>query len=104
MPVVAYSLASPQCPPCAVLVLIFFRFVSAAHLVLVLVLLQKPIRSWKLVADVTHLLFSHMLLFQLVSILWPFARSGLSPLLVMAAHGSHHVDLECQILALGSEI
>src|SRR6185503_8396920 len=80
VPVVAYSLATPQCPPCAVLVLIFFRFVSAAHLVLVLVLFQKPIRSWKLVADVTHLLFSHMLLFHLVFILRPFARSGLSPL------------------------
>ena len=65
---------------------------------------QKPIRSWKLIADVTYLLFSHMLLFQLVFILRPFARSGLSPLLVMAAHGSHHVDLECQILALGSEV
>ena len=58
--------------------------------------------SW--FADVMHLLFSHMSLFQLVFILRPFARSGLSPLLVMAAHGSHHVDLECQILALGSEI
>ena len=104
MPVVAYSLASSQCPSCAVLILIFFRLVLAAQLVLVLVLFQKPIRSWKLVADVTHLLFSHMSLFQLVFILWPFARSGLSPLLVMAAHGSHHVDLECQILALGSEI
>jgi len=104
MPVVAYSLASPQCPSCAVLILILFRFVSAAQLVLVLVLFQKPIRNWKLAADVTHLLFSHMLLLQLVFILRPLARSGLSPLLVMAAHGSHHVDLECQILSLGSEI
>ena len=86
---VAYSLASSQCPPCAVLVLVFLRFVSAAQLVLVLVLFQKLIRSWKLVADVTHLLFSHMLLFQFVFIL---------------SHGSLHVDLECQILALGSEI
>ena len=65
MLVVAYSLASPQCPSCAVLILIFFRLVLAAQLVLVLVLFQKPIRSWKLVADVMHLLFSHMLLFQL---------------------------------------
>jgi hypothetical protein len=95
MPVVAYSLASPQCPSCAVLVLVFFRFVSAAQFVLVLVLFQEPIRSWKLVAYVTHLLFSHMLLLQLVFILRPFARSGLSPLLVTAAHRSHHVDLEC---------
>ena len=94
MPVVAYSLASPQCPSCAVLVLVLFRFVSVAQLVLVQILFQKSIRSWKLVADVTHLLFSHMLLFQLVFILRPFARSGLSPL-VMAAQGSHHVDLEC---------
>ena len=101
---VAYSLASPQCPSCAMLVLVLLRFVSATQLVLVLVLFQKPIRSWKLVADVTHLLFSHMLLLQLVFTLRPFARSGLSPLLVMAAHGSHHVDLECQILALRSEI
>ena len=104
MPVVAYSLASSQCPPCAVLVLVFLRFVLAVQLILVLVLFQKPIRSWKLIADVTHLLFSHMLLFQLVFILGPLARSGLSPLLVMAVHGSHHVDLEYQILALGSEI
>ena len=104
MPVVAYSLTSPQCPSCAVLVLVLFRFVPAAQLVLVLVLFQKPIRSWKLIADVTHLLFGHMLLFQFASILRPFARNGLSPLLVMAAHGSHHVDLEHQILALGSEI
>src|SRR6185312_14650309 len=104
MPVVAYSLAPPQRPPCAVLVLIFFRLVSATQLVLVLVLFQKPIGSWKLVADVTHLLFSHMLLFQFMFILRPFARKGLSPLFVTAAHGSRHVDLECQILALGSEI
>ena len=62
MPVVSYSLASPQRPPCAVLVLIFFRFVSAAQLVLVLVLFQKPIGSRKLITDVTHLLFSNMLL------------------------------------------
>src|SRR6185312_11041047 len=104
MPVVAYSPASPQCPSCAVLILVLFRLVSAAQLVLVLVLFQKPIRSWKLIADVTHLLFSHMLLFQLAFTLRPFARSGLSLLLVMAAHGSRHIDLECQILALGSEI
>src|SRR6185295_6592714 len=104
VPVVAYSLASSQCPPCAVLILVFLRFVSAAQLVLVLVLFQKPIRSWKLITDVTHLLFSHMSLFQLAFILRPFARSGLSLLLVMATHGSHHVDLECQILALGSEV
>ena len=50
----------------------------------------------------TYLLFSHILLLQLTFILRPFARSGLSPLIVMAAHGSHHVDLEYQILALGS--
>ena len=104
MPVVAYSLASPQCPSCAVLVLVFFRFVSAAQLVLVLVLFQEPIRSWKLVADMTHLFFSDMLLLWLVFILGPFARSGLSPLLVTAAHGSRHVDLKRQILALRSKI
>src|SRR6185436_4740723 len=68
VPVVAYSLASPQCPSCTVLVLILFRFVSAAQLVLVLVLFLKLIRSWKLIADVTYLLFSHLLLFQLVFI------------------------------------
>jgi hypothetical protein len=104
MPVIAYSLAPPQRRPCAVLVLIFFRFISVAQLVLVLVFLQKPIRSWELITDVTHLLFSHMLLLQLVFILRPFARNGLSPLLVTVAHGSRHVDLECQILALGPEI
>ena len=74
------------------------------QLVLVLVLLQKPIGSWKLVADVTHLFFSDMLLLWLVFILGPFARSGLSPLLVTAAHGSRHVDLKRQILALRSKI
>ena len=93
MPVVAYSLASPQRSPCAMLILLF-RFISAAQLVLILVFFRKPIRSWELIADVTHLLFSHMLLLQLMFILRPFARSGLSPLPIMAAHGSHHVDLE----------
>ena len=104
MPVVSYSLASPHRPPCAVFVLIFFRFVSATQLVLILVFFQKPIRSRKLVADVTHLFFSDMLLLWLVFILGPFARSGLSPLLVTAAHGSRHVDLKRQILALSSKI
>ena len=52
----------------------------------------------------THLLFSHMLLLQLVFILGPFARNGIFPLLDTVAAGSCHVDLECQILALGSEI
>ena len=104
MPVVAYSLAPPQRPPYAVLVLLLFRFISAVQLVLVLVFFQKPIGSWELVADVTHLFFSDMLLLWLVFILGPFARSGLSPLLITAAHGSRHVDLECQILALGPEI
>ena len=104
MPVVAYSLAPPQCPPCVVLILIFFRLVPAVQLVLVLVLFQKPIRSWELIADVTHLFFSNMLLLRLVFILGPFARSGLFPLLVTAAHGSRHVDLKRQILALRSKI
>src|SRR6185295_20412892 len=58
MPVVSYSLASPQRPPCAVLILIFFQFIPAMQLVLILVFFQKPIRSQKLVADVTHLFFS----------------------------------------------
>jgi len=92
--VVAYSLASPQRPPRAVLVLIFFRFVSAAQLVLILVFFQKPIGSWKLIADVTHLLFSNMLSSWLILILGPFARNGLSPLLVTTAYGPCHVDLE----------
>ena len=106
MPVIAYSLAPPQRPPCAVLVLILFRFVSAAQLVLVLVLVlfQKPIGSWELIADVTHMFFSNMLLLQLVLILGPFARNGIFPLPNTVANGSGHVDLECQILALGSEI
>ena len=104
MPVVAYSLAPPQRPPCAVLILLLFRFISAAHFVLILVLFQKPIRSWELIADVTHLLFSHMLLFQLVFILGPFTRNGLFPPLVTAADGSCHVDLKRQILALRSKI
>ena len=104
MPVVSYSLASPQRPPYAVLVLIFFRFVSAAQLVLILVFFQKPIRSWELIANVTHLLFSHMLLLQLVFILGPFARNRLFSLLDTAADGSCHVDLKRQILALKSKI
>ena len=104
MPVVLYSLASPQRPPCVVLVVILFRFVSAAQLVLILVFFQKPIRSWELIADVTHLLFSHMLLLQLVFILRPFARNGLFPLLDTAADRSCHVDLKRQILVLRSKI
>ena len=104
MPVVAYSLAPPQRPPCAVLILLLFRFISAAQLVLVLVLFQKPIGSWELIADVTHLFFSNMLLLRLIFILGPFARSGLFPLLVTAVHGSRHVDLECQVLAHRSKI
>ena len=92
---VAYSLAPSQRPSRAVLVLVFFRFASAAQLVLVLVFFQEPIRSWELVADMTYLLFSHMLLLHLAFILRPFAKNGLSPLLVMVAHRSHHVDLEC---------
>ena len=104
MPVVAYSLAPPQRPPCAVLVLLLLRFISAAQLVLVLVFFQKPIGSWELIEDVTHLFFSDMLLLWLVFILGPFARSGLSPLLITTAHGSRHVDLKCQILALRSKI
>ena len=62
MPVIAYSLVSPQRPPCAVLVLLLFRFISAAHFVLILVLFQKPIGNWEQIADVTHLFFSNMLL------------------------------------------
>ena len=104
MLVVAYSLVPPQRPPCAVLILLLFRFISAAQLVLILVLFQKPIGSWELIADVTHLFFRNMLLLRLVFILGPFARSGLSPLLVTAAYGSRHVDLECQVLDVGSEI
>ena len=104
MPVVVYSLAPPQRPPCAVLILLLFRFISAAQLVLILVFFQKPIGSWELIADVTHLFFSNMLLLRLVFILGPFARSGLFPLLVTAAHGSRHVDLKRQILALRSKI
>ena len=103
MPVVAYSLAPPQRPPCAVLILLF-RFISAAQLVLILVFFQKPIGSWELIVDVTHLFFSNMLLLRLVFILGPFARNDLFPLLYTVADGSCHVDLECQILALGSEI
>ena len=62
MPVVVYSLAPPQCPPCVVLILLLFLFISAAKLVLILVFFQKLIGSWELIADVTHLFFSNMLL------------------------------------------
>ena len=104
MSVVAYSLAPPQRPPCAVLILLLFRFILAAQLVLVLVFFQKPIGSWELIADVTHLFFSNMLLLRLVFILGPFAKNGMFPLLYMAADGSCHVDLKCQILTLSSKI
>ena len=93
MPVVAHSLAPPQRSPRAVLVLLF-RFIPATQVVLILVFFKKPIGSWELIADMTHLFFSNILLLWLVFILGPFARSGLSPLLVMATHGSRHVDLE----------
>ena len=100
---VTYSMAPPQRPPCAVLILLLFRFISMVQLVLILLFFQKLIGSWELIEDVTLLFFSNMLLLRLISILGPFARSGLFPLLVTAAHGSRHVDLECQVLALGSE-
>ena len=86
------------------LVLIFFLFIPAVQLVLVLVLFQKPIRSWKLVADVTHLLFGYMSLFRLAFILRPFARNGLSPVFVATAHMPCHVDLERKILARRSKV
>jgi hypothetical protein len=62
MPVVAYSLAPPQHPPRAVLVLLLFRFISATQLDLILNFFKKPIGSWELITDVTHLFFSNMLL------------------------------------------
>ena len=104
MPVVAYSLTPPQRSSRAVLILLLFRFILATQLVLILVFFQEPIGSWELIADVTHLFFSNMSLLQLVFIVGPFARSGLFPLLVTAAHGSRHVNLERQILALRSKI
>ena len=94
MPVVAYSLAPSQRPPCAVLVLLFFRLISATQLVLILIFFQKLFGSWKLIADVTHLLFSNMLSPWLILILGPFARNGLSPLLVTTAYRPLRVDLE----------
>src|SRR6185312_17330674 len=104
MPVVAYSLTPPQRPSRAVLILLLFRFIPATQLVLILVFFQEPIGSWELIADVMHLFFSNMLFLRLVFILGLFARSGLSPLLVTAAHGSSHVNLECQVLAHRSKI
>ena len=44
--------------------------------------------------DVTHLLFSNMLPPWFILILGPFARNGLSPLLVTTVYGPRHVDLE----------
>ena len=104
MPVVAYSLAPPQRSPLAVLVLLLFRFIPATQLVLILVFFKKPIGSWELIVDVTHLFISNMLLLRLVFILGPFARIGLFPLLVTAAYGSHHVNPERKILALRYKI
>ena len=94
MPVVAYSLAPSQRPPCAVLVLLFFRLISATQLVLILIFFQKPIESRKLITDVTHLLFSDMLSPWLILILGPLARNGLSPLPVTTAYRPRLVDLE----------
>ena len=94
MLVVAYSLAPPQRPPCAVLVLLFFRLISAMQLVLIFIFFQKPIGSWKLITDVTHLFFSNMLPPWLILILGPLDRNGLSPLLVTTAYRPRHVDLE----------
>ena len=104
MPVVVYSLASPQRPSRTVLVLLFFRLIPATQLVLILILFQKPIGSWELVTDVTHLFFSNMLLLWLIFILGLFARNGLSPLLTTVALGPRHVNLECKILAPRSKI
>src|SRR6185503_2969017 len=104
MPVVAHSLEPPQRSPRTVLVLLLFRFILAMQLVLILVFFKKPIGSWELIADVTHLFFSNMLLLRLVFILGPFARIGLFPLLLTAAYGSHHVNPEHKILALRSKI
>ena len=104
MPVVAYSLGPPQRSPRALLVLLF-RFILATQLVLILVFFKKPIGSWELIVDVTHLFFSNMLLLRLVFILGPFARIGLSkPLLITTVNGSRHVNLECKILPLRSKI
>ena len=94
MPVVAYSLVPSQRPPCAALILLFFRLISATQLVLIFIFFQKPIGSWKLITDVTHLLFSNMLSPWLILILGPFARNALSPLLVTTAYRPRHVDLE----------
>ena len=104
MPVVAHSLAPPQRSPRAVLVLLLFRFIPATQPVLILIFFKKPIGSWELIADVMHLFFSNMLLLRLIFILGPFARIGLFPLLVTAAYGSHHVNLERNILALRFKI
>ena len=104
MPVVAYGLAASQRPPCAVLVLLFFRLISATQLVLIFVFFQKPIESWNLITDVTHLFFSNMLPLWFILILGTFARNGLSPLLITTAYGSRHVDLERKILARRSEV
>ena len=94
MPVVAYSLTPSQRPPCAVLILLFFRLISATQLVLIFIFFQKPVRSWKLITDATHLLFSNMLSPWLILIIGPFDRNGLPPLLVMTAYRPRHVDLE----------
>ena len=74
------------------------------QLVLIFILFQKPVRSWKLITDVTHLFFSNMLSPWFILTLRPFARNSLSPLLVTAAYGSRHINLERKILALRSKI
>ena len=56
------------------------------QLVPIFILFQKPIRSWELITDVTHLLFSNMLSPWLILILWMFARNDLSPLPVTTAY------------------
>jgi hypothetical protein len=94
MPVVAYSPAPSQRPPCAALILLSFRLILATQLVLVLIFFQEPIGSRKLIMDVTHLLFSNMLPPWFILILGPFAKNGLSPLLVTTVYEPRHVDLE----------
>ena len=91
---VAYGLVPSQRPPCAAVILLFFRLISATQLVLIFILFQKPIGSRKLIMDVTHLLFSNMLPPWFILILGLFARNGLSPLLVTTAYRPAHVDLE----------
>jgi len=102
--VIAYSLSSSQHSSHVVLVFFLFRFIPATQLILIFIFLKKPVGNWDLIADMTHLFFSDVMLLRLMFNIGLFARIGLSLLLSMAVYGSRHVDLERKTLAFTPRI